>query len=207
MKEMNIRGIQKKASKYKSYKGELNKILPNRLLVNGKRELFSNAPDSLWFTDISEFKTKECKLYLSPVLDGYTREIISYTISRSPNLPFVMDMIKKATKCKKINNLIIHSDQGWHYQHKHFQEYLLNHNIKQSMSRKGNCLDNSRMENFFGILKNELYYPNENLYETYDQLKSDIDEYIEYYNKYRISSILKGQSPYKYRQLSLSLVS
>lgn len=113
-------------------------------------------------------------------------------------------MLKKAF-CKIPNNtnLILHSDQGWQYQMKQYQEMLKEKGIKQSMSRKGNCLDNGCAENFFGILKSELFYPKEKEYKNLEELEKDIIEYIEYYNNSRIKSKLKGMSPVQYRQHSM----
>ena len=89
----------------------------------------------------------------------YNGEIVSYTISDSPNLRMVINMVKSAIrKVKPQEGLLLHSDQGWHYQHLQYQLTLKRNGIIQSMSRKGNCLDNAMMENFFGIMKSELLY-------------------------------------------------
>lgn len=136
--------------KYRSYKGEIGKIAPNII----QRDFKTDAPNKKWTTDITEFALFGRKLYLSPVLDMYNGEIISYNISERPVLGQVMDMLNKAfEKIPDGTNLIFHSDQGWQYQHKQYQNQLNKKGIRQSMSRKGNCLDNSVMENFFGLLK------------------------------------------------------
>ncbi len=99
------------------------------------------------------------KLYLSPILDMYNGEIVSYEISERPVLGQVLRMLDKAfSKLPDDTDLIFHSDQGWQYQHKTYQRRLKENGIRQSMSRKGNCLDNAVMENFFGLLKSELLY-------------------------------------------------
>lgn len=138
------------------------------------------------------------KLYLSPIIELFNGEIISYNLSESPNFKQVSQMVKDAFK--KINwntYLILHSDQGWQYQMKEYQQMLKKKGIRQSMSRKGNCLDNAIIENFFGIIKSELFYLKN--YHEIDELKQDIKNYIEYYNNDRIKLNLKGMSPIKYR--------
>jgi putative transposase len=180
--------------RYKSYKGEIGRIAPNLL----KRNFSSTQPNQKWATDITEFKVGEKKLYLSPIIELFNGEIISYNLSESPNFNQVSDMLNKAFK--KINGkkrLILHSDQGWQYQMKEYQRLLKEKGIKQSMSRKGNCLDNAVIENFFGIIKSELFYLKK--YSEIKDLKKDIKEYIEYYNNDRIKLNLKGMSPIKYR--------
>lgn len=95
----------------------------------------------------------------------------------------------------------LHSDQGWQYQNKRYQKLLKEHGIKQSMSRKGNCLDNAVMENFFGLLKSELLYLKE--FDSLDQFKADLIEYLDYYNNRRIKAKLKGLPPAVHRKQAL----
>ena len=141
--------------KYKSYKGEIGKIAPSLL----ERDFSTTAPNQKWATDITEFHLFGQKLYLSPILDLHSQDIISYTISDRPVLSMVTKMLDNAfAQIPAKSNLILHSDQGWHYQHKQYQRMLRAKGIRQSMSRKGNCLDNAVMENFFGHLKSELLY-------------------------------------------------
>ena len=104
---------------------------------------------------------------------------------------------KALDKSKDIKDLTIHSDQGFHYQHITWTKKLEKVNITQSMSRKGNCLDNSPMENFFGILKQEMYYGEE--FKNYNDLKNEIEKYIKWYNEDRIKTRLNGMSPVMYR--------
>ena len=107
-------------------------------------------------------------------------------------------MLDKALhKLKNKKNLTLHSDQGFHYQHNSRTNKLEKINIRQSMSRKGNCLDNSPMENFFGILKQEMFYGEE--FKSYDHLISRIEKYIKWYNEDRIKTKLNGMSPVMYR--------
>jgi transposase InsO family protein len=184
--------------KYYSYKGERGKIAPNVL----QRDFSTTAVNQKWATDICEFSISGQKKYFSPIMDLYTQEIISFTISDSPNLLMVTDMLKRAFKVLPDNvELIIHSDQGWHYQHLTYQEMLKGRGIIQSMSRKGNCLDNAVIENFFGILKSELVYLQK--FESMQQFIRELNEYIEYYNNSRIKIKLKGMSPVQFRKHSI----
>lgn len=199
MRELDLKCMVR-IKKYRSYKGEVGKIAPNIL----KRDFHASAPNQKWTTDITEFSLFGAKLYLSPILDMYNGEIISYNISERPVLGQVMDMLDKAfEKIPDNTNLIFHSDQGWQYQHKQYQKRLKDKGIQQSMSRKGNCLDNSVMENFFGLLKSELLYLRD--FESIDEFKIELENYIDYYNNKRIKEKLKGMSPVQYR-LHSSLV-
>lgn len=185
-----------RSRKYSSYKGQVGKVAPN--VVN--RNFKANRPNKLWLTDVTEFRIKgqEQRLYLSPILDVYNSEIVSYTLSHHPTIKLTNRMLEKATKrIEGYDSLVIHSDQGFHYQHSSWSSKLKNLNITQSMSRKGNCLDNSPMENFFGILKQEMYYGVE--FKNYDQLRKEIESYIKWYNEDRIKTKLNGMSPVDYR--------
>ena len=197
MKELELK-CQVRMKKYRSYRGEVGKVAPN--LVN--RDFHADAPNQKWTTDITEFSLFGRKLYLSPILDMYNGEIISYNISESPLLAQVMDMLDKAfEKIPDGTNLIFHSDQGWQYQHKMYQQRLKDKGIQQSMSRKGNCLDNAIMENFFGLLKSELLYLRD--FESLEEFREELEKYIYYYNNKRIKGKLKGLSPVQYRIQSL----
>lgn len=154
MKELHLKCMVR-VKKYRSYKGKVGKIAPNLLQRNFK----ADKPNQKWATDITEFAMFGKKIYLSPILDMYNGEIISYNISEQPVLSQVLDMVDRAfSTLPDSTNLIFHSDQGWQYQHKQYQKRLREKGIRQSMSRKGNCLDNAVMENFFGLLKSELIY-------------------------------------------------
>lgn len=186
--------------RYRSYKGQVGNIAPNLI----KRNFKADAPNQKWTTDITEFSLFGTKLYLSPILDMYNGEIISYNINEHPVLNQVLDMLDKAfLKIPDNTNLIFHSDQGWQYQHQQYQKCLKKKGIRQSMSRKGNCLDNSIMENFFGLLKSELLYLRK--FRSMEEFRIELERYIDYYNNKRIKSKLKGLSPVGYR-LQSSLV-
>jgi putative transposase len=193
MGEMGLRSLIR-VRKYRSYRGELGKIAPNIL----NRDFKADRPVQKWATDVTEFKVKGQKLYLSPIIDLFNQEIISYELTERPVFRGIMDMLKKAMPLKKESSqLVLHSDQGWQYQMRKYQQMLKENGITQSMSRKGNCLDNAIIENFFGTLKSELFYLKE--YESTAQLKKDIKDYIWYYNEERLKSNLKGMSPMEYR--------
>lgn len=193
MGEMQLKSLVR-IKKYRSYRGELGRIAPNILNRNFK----ADRPDKKWATDVTEFNVKGKKLYLSPIIDLFNQEIISYDLSDRPIFKGVMDMLKKALpQAKDSSELILHSDQGWQYQMRKYRLMLKANGITQSMSRKGNCLDNAIIENFFGTLKSELFYLNK--YESTDQLKKDIADYIGYYNNERIKLNLNGMSPIEYR--------
>ena len=149
MKELGLVCLVR-MKKYRSYKGEAGKIAPNLLQRNFRAE----KPNQKWVTDVTEFNLFGEKLYLSPILDLCSGDLVSYTISARPVLDMVTSMLDKAfEKLPDGTGLILHSDQGWQYQHKKYQTMLKEKGIRQSMSRKGNCLDNAVIENFFGLLK------------------------------------------------------
>ena len=194
MKDLGIQGIKRKMRRFSTYKGTIGKIADNLLRRNFK----ASKPNEKWATDVTRFVVNNEKLYLSPIIDMYNGEVISYNLSRTTHFKQITNMLEKAfKKIPDDTNLILHSDQGWQYQMREYQEMLKEKGIRQSMSRKGNCLDNAMAENFFGILKTELFY--ERKYENIEELEKDIVEYIEYYNNRRIKSKLKGMSPVNYR--------
>jgi len=186
-------------NKYKSYKGEVGKIAPNIL----NRNFNATTPYTKWVTDVSEFLLFGQRLYFSPILDLHNGEIISYNISKSPAFHNTMDMLENAfEKIPDNTGLILHSDQGWQYQMRKYQYRLQQKGVIQSMSRKGNCLDNAPMESFFGITKSELLYLQK--FESVEHFINELHDYIHYYNNYRIKEKLKGLSPVEYRTQSLS---
>lgn len=198
---MNELGLKSKVrpKRYTSYKGDVGKIAPDLI----QREFTADRPNQKWVTDVTEFKVGEQKVYLSPVIDLFNQEIVSYEVSKSVKLSLVTDMLKKATAKLGLHETpIVHSDQGWQYQNRLYQQLLKEKGLKQSMSRKGNCLDNAVAENFFGILKTEMYQ-NE-VFKNADELIETIKEYIDYYNNKRIKLKLKGLSPIEYRNQALA---
>ena len=198
MKELGL-VCRVRMKKYKSYKGEVGKVAENLL----NRDFTAKKPNRKWVTDVTEFHLFGQKLYLSPILDLCSRDIVSYTISDRPVLSMVTEMLDKAFKqLPDDTGLILHSDQGWQYQHKQYQRMLRKKAVRQSMSRKGNCLDNAVMENFFGHLKTELLYLQE--FESIEHFKAELIDYLDYYNNRRIKANLKGLPPAIHRQQTLN---
>ncbi|WP_158099980.1 IS3 family transposase [Megasphaera sp. An286] len=168
------------------------------------RDFHTTAPLEKWTTDVSQFTFPWGKCYLSPILDMHTNEIISYDLAESPNLEQIRRMLERAfTVFPKVKGLIFHSDQGWQYQHAYFQQELKDHGIIQSMSRKGNCYDNSIMETFFGRMKTEMFYGYEKMYTSFAVFRNAVEKYIYYYNYERIQEKTKWMPPVRYRNASM----
>ena len=168
------------------------------------RDFEADRPNQKWVTDVTEFSLFGQKLYLSPILDLCSRDIVSYAISDRPALSMVIEMLGKAfERVPDGTNLILHSDQGWQYQHRQYQRMLRKKGVRQSMSRKGNCLDNAVMENFFGLLKSELLYLQ--TFDSFEHFKAELIEYLDYYNNRRSKAKLKGLPPALHRQQALSV--
>jgi len=185
--------------RYSSYKGHVGKIADNLL----KREFDTETPNTKWVTDVTEFKISEQKVYLSPVLDLFDRSIISYSVSASPNTAFTNKSLSEAIQTLSAGETpLVHSDQGFQYQHASWQELLSDAGLTQSMSRKGNCLDNSMMENFFGHLKEEMFHRQEFI--DTKTFIAELEDYICWYNTDRISLTLQGLSPMEYRAQALA---
>lgn len=193
---MNTIGIkcEVRMKKYRSYKGNVGKIAPNIL----QRDFTAKKMNEKWVTDVTEFHLFGEKRYLSPVLDLCNGEIIAYTVMNRPVYKLVHDMLEQAlVRLQPGDQVVLHSDQGWHYQMKKYQRTLKQHGITQSMSRKGNCLDNAVIENFFGLLKSELLYLQE--FESMAHFEQELQDYIHYYNHKRMKAKLKDLSPVEYR--------
>jgi putative transposase len=193
MVEMNVKCLVR-MKKYRSYRGKVGNVAPNLL----ERNFHATKPNEKWVTDVTEFHLHGNKLFLSPILDLFNGEIIAYNLEIRPIYPLVSKMLVKAFEhLREGDSPILHSDQGWHYQMKQYQHALKKNGIIQSMSRKGNCLDNAVIENFFGLLKSELLYLRE--FESMEQFKVELENYIYYYNHKRIKAKLNGMSPVQYR--------
>ncbi|WP_329506704.1 IS3 family transposase [Haemophilus parainfluenzae] len=198
MQTLGLQVRSRKSKKFTTYRGTIGVIAPNHL----ERDFSATAPKQKWVTDITEFKAKDgSKVYLSPILDLFNNEIVSYNLSYSPNWAQVEDMLMQAVKgLNKACGVILHSDQGWQYQMVAYRRILAEHGIIQSMSRKGNCLDNAAMESFFGRLKTECFYGRE--FKTKEEIVDAVRDYLDYYNHRRIQLKLKGLSPVQYRKQS-----
>ena len=200
MKVLGLSARIRRKRKYSSYQGEVGKKAENLI----QRQFEASKPMEKCYTDVTEFAIPNStqKLYLSPVLDGFNSEIIAYNLSTSPNLEQVKAMLDQAFTEEHYENTILHSDQGWQYQHQYYHQFLEDKGIQPSMSRKGNSPDNGMMESFFGILKSEIFYGYEKTFNSLEQLEQTIVDYIDYYNNKRIKVKLKGLSPVQYRTKS-----
>ena len=202
MKVLGLSARIRRKRKYSSYKGEIGKKVDNLI----QRQFEASKPMEKCYTDVTEFAipSSNQKLYLSPVLDGFNSEIIAYNLSTTPNLEQMKMMLEQAFIEEHYENTILHSDQGWQYQHDFYHRFLKSKGIQPSMSRKGNSPDNGMMESFFGILKSEMFYGYENTFKSLNQLEQAIVDYIDYYNNKRIKVKLKGLSPVQYRTKSFT---
>ena len=189
MKILGLSARIRRKRKYSSHKGDVGKKADNLI----QRQFEASKPMEKCYTDVTEFAipASSQKLYLSPVLDGFNSEIIAYNLSTSPNLIQVKDMLEQAFGEEHYENTILHSDQGWQYQHDFYHRFLEGKGIQPSMSRKGNSPDNGMMESFFGILKSEMFYGYEKTFHSLEQLEQAIVNYIDYYNNKRIKVKLK----------------
>ena len=189
MKVLGLSARIRRKRKYSSYQGEVGKKAENLI----QRQFEASKPMEKCYTDVTEFAIPNSthKLYLSPVLDGFNSEIIAYNLSTSPNLEQVKSMLDQSFTEEHYENTILHSDQGWQYQHQYYHQFLEDKGIQPSMSRKGNSPDNGMMESFFGILKSEMFYGYEKTFHSLEQLEQAIVGYIDYYNNKRIKVKLK----------------
>ncbi len=201
----------RKSRRYNSYRGQVGAVAKNRI----HRRFYTSICHQKITTDTTEFKYHEVdakgiirqkKLYLDPFMDMFNSEILSYRISEKPNALAVMEGLEEAIQTTNDcpYRRTFHSDQGWAYQMKAYRNKLKEYKIFQSMSRKGNCLDNSLMENFFGLLKQEIFHGK--VYNCFEELKSAIDSYIYYYNNERIKQKLNCQSPVQFRKTTVTVV-
>jgi putative transposase len=189
----------RRKKRYYSYRGEAGKTAPNLLA----RDFTATGPNDKWVTDVTEFRVGARKLYLSPVMDLFDRQIIAYAIGNSPNLTLTNNSLRDALATLAPGQApLVHSDQGFQYQHASWRRLLAVAGATQSMSRKANCYDNAVIENWFGHLKEELF--NHTRHTTTDTLTEALHQYIHWYNNHRISTRLEGLSPAQYRTQTLA---
>ena len=202
MSELGFKARTRVKRRYNSYKGDVGKKAKNLI----RRRFEASKPLKKCYTDVTEFAipASDQKLYLSPVLDGYNSEIVAYHLSTSSNLQQLESMLEEAFPDDTYQETILHSDQGWQYQHAYYHHFLKEHKMIPSMSRKGNSLDNGMMESFFGTLKSEMFYGFEGDFTSIQELMLAISDYIDYYNNKRIKLKLKGLSPVQYRTQSFT---
>ena len=190
---LGLKSVQR-VKRFRSFRGKVGVIAPNHL----ERDFDADAPNQKWATDVTELRVGDEKVYLSTVKDLCTREIIAHETGLRPTIGLVISMLRKAlAKLGPGQAPTMHSDQGWHYQMPEYRKLLSDHNVVQSMSRKGNCLDNAAMESFFAVLKTECFHKHK--FADASALTATINEYIRYYNTQRISTVLGGLTPLQCR--------
>lgn len=207
MRELKLTCVKftRKSRKYNSYRGKVGIVAPNRInrrfdTVSPLQKITTDTTEMKYYTRDRDNKLVIKKAYLDPYLDMFNGEILSYRLSERPNAKAVLEGLQEVITLTKDApfRTTVHTDQGWAYQMKSFTEKLKDNKIFQSMSRRGNCLDNSPIENFFGIMKQEMYYGV--VYESFEALEYAVNEYIYYYNNKRIKEKLTGMSPVEYRK-------
>jgi putative transposase len=198
MRALGLACRVRRKRRYSSWRGEVGQIAPNTL----DRDFTASGPNQKWVTDVTEFRVGSRKVYLSPVIDLFDRSVVAHSSALSPSLELTNGSLEKALATRSPDQTpLVHSDQGFQYQHPSWRRLLRSANATQSMSRKATCLDNAVAENFFGHLKEELFHHNS--FASTDELTTAIDEYIHWWNTERISTKLKGLSPAQYRAQAL----
>jgi len=194
MRKMGLRAVIRAKKRSRYLPGICDAYVPNVL----QRDFCAAAPNQKWVTDVTEFNVNGNKLYLSACMDLYNGEIVAHQMARRPVYELVASTLQVAlSRAECTSELIIHSDQGWHYKMLPYRALLAKSGVKQSMSRRGNCFDNAVIESFFGTLKAEYFHlatPN-----SIDELQAGVHDYVHYYNNDRIKLKLKGLSPVAYR--------
>ena len=199
MREEGLLCRTRRRRKYRSYMGQVGKSSPNLLA----RDFEAEDPMTKLVTDVTEFKVGGTKLYLSPVVDLYNDEVVAYSISRSPNMKMVLEMLAGLEgRLNGEDAPLLHSDMGWQYQHESYTSRLEGAGITQSMSRKGNCIDNAATEQLFGHVKDEFYRGRE--WGSFGDFKRDLEEYIAHWNARRRQVRLKGLTPEEFRNQALA---
>lgn len=195
---MNKYRMQTKVRKKNPYKEIMKKTQEHAICENIlNRDFKQKKPLTTLCTDITYLYYGRCeKAYLSAVKDISTGEIVAYNVAKHLTMPIVLDTINSLKNTIKLDNVLIHSDQGFHYTNPEYRKLLKENRVIQSMSRKGNCIDNAPMESFFGHLKDELDYKN---CITFKELVDKIDEYMYYYNNERFQWGRNKMTPVQYR--------
>ena len=201
MCELGLRAKVRQRRPYISYNGTISHIADNTL----DRKFTPDKPNTVFVSDVTEFRVAGRKVYLSPVMDLFDRSIVAHTVATSPSTAFTADSLTKTIKtCAPEPGWMMHTDQGFQYQHSSWRNLIHDNGGVQSMSRKANCYDNAVMENFFGHLKTEMYHGE--VFDTVAEFNQAIDEYIQWYNTERIQQRLKGLTPMQYRNQTLEVL-
>lgn len=198
MRAMGLRAKVRQRRPYVSYAGTISHIADNTL----DRKFTPDKPNTVFASDVTEFRVAGRKVYLSPVMDLFDRSIVAHTVATSPSTALTADSLTKTIKtCAPEPGWMMHTDQGFQYQHSSWRNLIHDNGGVQSMSRKANCYDNAVMENFFGHLKTEMYHGE--AFDTVAEFNQAIDDYIQWYNTERIQQRLKGLTPMQYRNQTL----
>lgn len=194
MQKMGLRALIRAKKRSRNVPGMSDVHVPNVL----QRDFCATSPNQKWATDVTEFNVNGHKLYLSACMDLYNGEIVAYRMARRPVFELVSSTLEAAlTRTRHAAELIVHSDQGWHYKMLPYRAMLAQHGVTQSMSRKSNCQDDAVIESFFGTLKAEYFHlavPN-----SIDALEAGVHSYVRYYNRERIKLWLQGLSQVEYQ--------
>lgn len=196
MKSANIKAIRGYKRHRGGHSGKVNLAAPNVL----ERGFLVDKPDLRWVTDFTYIRTYEGWLYLTVVIDLFSRKVIGWTMKSSPKTDLVIDALLMAIWRRRPNNkVLIHSDQGVQYTSSDWRSFVKEHNMEISMSRKGNCHDNAVAESFFSLLKKDRV--KRKIYKTRDEARSEIFDYIEcFYNPKRNHGTNGGLSPNEYER-------
>lgn len=162
------------------------------------REFREHGARKVLLTDITYIPFKGSFCYLSTILDAYTKQVLSYVVSESLEMDFVLETVKMAMDKHGLSfstETLIHSDRGSHYTSKKFIQIINDANLRRSMSRRGNCWDNAPQESFFGHMKQETNFGKSR---TIDELKAAVDDWMDYYNNDRYQEGLAKLSPNEY---------
>ena len=198
MRQMGLRAKIRQRRPYVSYIGTISHIADNIL----DRKFTPDKPNAVFVSDVTEFRVAGRKVYLSPVMDLFDRSIVAHTVATSPSTAFTADSLAKAINtCAPEPGWMMHTDQGFQYQHSSWRNLIGDNGGVQSMSRKANCYDNAVLENFFGHVKTEMYHGE--VFDTVAEFSQAINEYIQWYNTERVQQRLKGLTPMQYRNQTL----
>lgn len=198
MDQLGLKSKVRTKRKYTSYQGTISHIADNHL----GRKFSAAAPNRKWVSDVTEFRIAGSKVYLSPVYDLFDHCVVSHTLGLSPFTALTATSLNNALSAHNPGHgIMVHTDQGFQYQHTSWHRLLEDHEAAASMSRKGNCYDNAVMENFFGHLKAEMYHGEH--FSTVEDFTAAVDEYIEWYNTERVQERLEGMTPMEYRNHAL----
>ena len=198
MRKYNLFCPFRKANPYRRMAKALRTSNVAANLLN--REFEAHGARTVLLTDITYMKFHDGFLYLSTILDAYTKEALAHVLSDSLEIDFVMETVKIMQRDHGISlqkETMIHSDQGFHYTSVQFMKLVNDLGLRQSMSRRGNCWDNAPQESFYGHMKDELA---EKMvcWETFDDAKRDVDDWFDYYNNDRYQWQLAKLSPRQY---------